>query len=254
MECIHPAIASVAILSNDAGLARRVAAILGDGATEVTHSALSPGEREVALPFRPDVVVIDRDSADDVGSRIRRMRRRWPTIDIIVVNARGEGETESLLDAGADDAIAVASPLLAARLHACTRRARTVNAGARIAVGDVVFDREARRVWCAGREVEMTPREQAILDCLFWYAPEPVGAQTLSDFVWGDEPVSSRRGLVEVYVGYVRRKLSASRAVVIRTVRGVGYQFSPRNAASAESPRDAARGSVARDASQTAPV
>jgi DNA-binding response OmpR family regulator len=231
MECIRPATASVAILSNDAEVARHVAAILGDGMTEVMHSAVESHDREVALPFRPDVVVIDRDSAVEVGPQIRRMRRRWPTIDIVVINARGESETERLLDAGADDAIASSSPLLAARLHACTRRARTVNAGARIAMGDVVFDRESRRVWCAGREVEMTPREQSVLDCLFWHAPDPVGAQTLSDFVWGDEAVTARRGLVEVYVGYVRRKLATSRSVVIRTVRGVGYQFSARSAA-----------------------
>ncbi|MEO8564374.1 MAG: winged helix-turn-helix domain-containing protein [bacterium] len=235
MECTRPATASVAILSNDDDLARSVAAILGDGMTEVFHSVVASHEREVTLPFRPDVVVIDRDSAAEVGAQIRRMRRRWPTVDIIVVNALDEEDTERLLDAGADDAIAASSPLLAARLHACTRRARTVNAGARIAMGDVVFDRESRRVWCAGREVEMTPREQAVLDCLFWHAPEPVGAQTLSDFVWGAEPVTSRRGLVEVYVGYVRRKLASSRSVVIRTVRGVGYQFSPRGAASTTS-------------------
>jgi len=229
MDCIRPATASVAILSNDAGLARDIGAMLGDGATEVTHSVLDARDREVPLPYRPDVVVIDRDSAHDVGTHIRHIRRRWPAIDIVVVNAHGESETERLLDAGADDAIAVDSPLLPARLHACTRRARTVNAGARIAVGDIVFDRESRRVWCAGREVEMTPREQKILDCLFWHAPEPVGAPTLSDYVWGDDPVASRRGLVEVYVGYVRRKLAASRSVSIRTVRGVGYQFSQRS-------------------------
>jgi DNA-binding response OmpR family regulator len=227
MDCIRPATASVAIVSNDAGLAQNVAAMLGDGMTEVSHSLVDPHDREITLPFRPDVVVMDRDASRDINSQIRRMRRRWPTIEIVVINAHGESETAMLLDAGADDAVAAKSSLLPARLHACTRRARTVNAGARIAVGDVVFDRESRRVWCAGREVEMTPREQKILDCLFWYAPEPVGTQTLSDFVWGDEEVTSRRGLVEVYVGYVRRKLAASRSVMIRTVRGVGYQFSP---------------------------
>jgi len=213
MESIRPATASVAVLSNDVGLAQSITTMLGDDATEVTHSVVFPEEREIALPFRPDVVVFDRDASHDIGRQIRRIRRRWPTIEIVVINARGESETATLLDAGADDAISADSPLLAARLHATTRRARTGNAATRIAIGDVVFDRESRRVWCAGREVDMTPREQALLDCLFWYAPEPVGAQTLSDFVWGDEPVSSRRALVEVYVGYVRRKLAASRSV-----------------------------------------
>jgi DNA-binding response OmpR family regulator len=239
MECIRPATASVALLSNDVELAHSITLMLGDDVTEVTHSILAPNELEVSIPSRPDVVVFDRDSAHDIGRQIRRIRRRWPTVEIVVINARGESETATLLDAGADDAISVDSPLLAARLHACTRRARTVNAATRIAIGDVVFDRESRRVWCAGREVDLTPREQALLDCLFWYAPEPVGTQTLSDFVWGDEPVASRRALVEVYVGYVRRKLAASRSVMIRTVRGVGYQFSPQRAAKADARRAA---------------
>jgi len=234
MDCIRPATASVAVLSNDVELAQSITTMLGDDVTEVTHSVVVPDEREITLPFRPDVVVFDRDSAHDIGRQIRRIRRRWPTIEIVVINARGENETATLLDAGADDAISADSPVLSARLNATTRRARTGNAATLIAIGDVVFDRESRRVWCAGREVDMTPREQGLLDCLFWYAPEPVGAQTLSDFVWGDEPVSSRRALVEVYVGYVRRKLAASRSVMIRTVRGVGYQFSPQRAAKAD--------------------
>ena len=43
-------------------------------------------------------------------------------------------------------------------------------------VGDIVFEREAHRVWCAGREVDMSPREFAVLDCLFWKAPATVSA------------------------------------------------------------------------------
>jgi DNA-binding response OmpR family regulator len=219
--------ASVAVVSGDAGLADRIRGILADEMTQVSHVAPGSGDGAHVLARRPDVVVMDREATAGVDCQIRRLRRRWPTIEIVVVNARDEGDVESLLDAGADDAICATSPVLAARLHARARRARTVNAGARIAVGDVVFDRESRRVWCAGREVEMTRREQALLDCLFWYAPRPVGATMIAEYVWGDEPNATRRGLVEVYVGYLRRKLASSRSVAIRTVRGVGYQFQP---------------------------
>jgi DNA-binding response OmpR family regulator len=228
MAFVSTPTASVAVLSADAGLADRIRRILADELTQVAHLTLCAAGGENAMAERPDVVVLDAGAGRSVDAQIRRMRRRWPTIEIVVVNASGERDVEALLDAGADDVIAAGSPVLASRLHARTRRARTVNAGARIAVGDVVFDRESRRVWCAGREVEMTRREHALLDCLFWYAPEPVGMATIADYVWGDGPAESRRGLIEVYVGYLRRKLTASRSVVIRTVRGVGYQFSPR--------------------------
>ncbi|MEO6528702.1 MAG: response regulator transcription factor, partial [Gemmatimonadaceae bacterium] len=225
MDCIRPATASIAVITSDASLAKSVADILADGQTQVVSPEARTRDGQASFLSRPDVIVLDRRDSPAIETQIRRLRRRWPTVDIVVVNAAGERELGALLDAGADDAVVIESSILPARLHACARRARTLNAGARIAVGDVVFDRENRRVWCAGHEVEMTRREQALLDCLFWYAPEPVGMQTLSDYVWGDEPVTSRRGLVEVYVGYVRRKLASSRAVAIKTVRGVGYRF-----------------------------
>ena len=94
--------------------------------------------------------------------------------------------------------------------------------------GDILFDRESRRVWCAGREVELTRTEESFLDCLFWHAPRPVSVTTLTDFVWGDEVSPERRAMVRVYIGYLRTKLEPSRRVVIRTVRGLGYTFSAR--------------------------
>ena len=145
-----------------------------------------------------------------------------------MVNASDERQVQVLLDAGADDVVLAGSPALAARLNARTRRARTVNAGSRLAEGDGVFAREARRVWCAGREIELTPREHALLDCLFWHAPNVATIPAILEFVWGMEAATVRRTLVEVYVGYLRRKIAHSQTVAIRTVRGVGYQFAAR--------------------------
>ena len=55
-----------------------------------------------------------------------------------------------------------------------------------------------------------------------------VSADSLADFVWGDAKIKARRGVVEVYISYLRRKLAASRQVKIGTVRGAGYRFEPR--------------------------
>ena len=221
--------ASIAIVSEDAELSDTVAGILSDTCTLVTcFAARGDSGSETFKTDRPDIVVLDRGVLDDIFGRIRRLRRRWPTIDIIVVNVLDETDVEAMLDAGADDAIVRESPLLIARLNARARRARTANAGARISVGDIVFDRESRRVWCAGQEVVLTPRECAMLDCLFWHAPQTVSMQTLADFVWKDAEETDRRGAVEVYIGYLRKKLAGSRSVVIKTVRQAGYQFAAR--------------------------
>jgi two-component system OmpR family response regulator len=226
MEIRSMPTASIAVMSANAELAGTIAELLSDMSTEVTHRPRMHGGMEEGWSAqRPDIVVMDGAALPDVGRQIRHLRHRWPTLEIVVLNARNDVEVEVFLDAGADDAVVVGSRQLTARLHACARRARTVNAGTRIAIGDVVFDRESRRVWCAGREVDMTPRECAVLDCLFWHAPDPVSVSMLADFVWGDSDGASRRNAVLVYIGYVRKKLSGSRAVAIRNVRHVGYQF-----------------------------
>ena len=229
MRLTHPPVASVAIVAT-----AKLAGLLGDTVSDestsiVPHEPTAGGRLDTEGWERPDVLLIDRTALRDLARDIWHLRRRWPTISIAVVNARDEADAERMLDAGADDAIIAGSRLLKARLLAMARRARTVNAGSRIAIGDVVFDREAHRVWCNGTEVLMTPRECAVIDCLFWNSPRPVGVSTLADFVWGDTAVAERRNVIDVYIGYVRRKLSASRYVVLRTVRGVGYSLAPRD-------------------------
>jgi two-component system OmpR family response regulator len=222
--------ASVVVVSDDAD-SHLMESLLRDENTEISRQQWPSEPADWAIQWeRPDVVILDGTSPDEAKRRMRYLRHRWPTLGIAVVNANNDADVASLLDAGADDAIVRSSPVLGARLHALTRRARTINAGTRIAVGDIVFDRESHRVWCAGQEVQMTPREFAMLDCMFWNAPRPVGPITLADFVWGDAEAAAgaRRSVVEVYIGYLRRKLAASRSVIIRTVRGKGYQFDPR--------------------------
>jgi DNA-binding response OmpR family regulator len=229
MLLTHPSIASVAVVGT-AEIAGPLSDAIADESTVVLHRQPTTGGRLDTEGWeRPDVLVVDRTALRDLAREIWHLRRRWPTIIIVVVNVRDEDDIECVLDAGADDAIISGSRLLRPRLLAMARRARTLNAGSRIAIGDVVFDREARRVWCNGIEVPMTPRECAVIDCLFWNSPRPVGVNTLADFVWGDTSVADRRNVIDVYIGYVRRKLRASRSVVLRTVRGVGYSFEPRD-------------------------
>jgi DNA-binding response OmpR family regulator len=213
--------ARVAVVTRTGGTVSAVRRWLTDEVTSVVHledlASLHGTER-------PDVIVIDRALLGG-DAAMRRLRQRWPTVSIVVVHAADAVDVARLLDSGADDAVEVESPVVESRLHAVTRRARTLNAGARIAIGDIVFDRESRRVWCAGREIDLTPTEQAFLDCLFWHAPDVVDADTLIDFVWGEESTPPKQRLVRVYVGYLRTKLASSRQVVIRTIRGVGYAF-----------------------------
>jgi DNA-binding response OmpR family regulator len=228
MQRIRAATATIALVSEDPTLVDLVVTTVSD---ETTLADIHASFAELLASFAsvaPDVVVLDDASGErDAEQEIRQLRRRQPSLHIVYVRVSDEKRSISLLHGGADDAIITGSPTLVARLQAATRRARTVNAGSRIAVGDIVFDREARRVWCAGREVDLTPHEYGIVDCMFWHAPKPVGVDTLADFVWGDQSSTNKRTLVQVYVSYVRKKLAKSAQVAIRFARGAGYEFAP---------------------------
>ncbi len=228
MQRVRAATATVALVSEDPSLIDLVVATVRD---ETTLTDIRPSFADLLASFAsvsPDVVVLDDASQHDATQEIRQLRRRQPSLSIVYVGVSDEKRSIALLHAGADDAIVTTSPTLVARLQSVTRRARTVNAGSRIAVGDIVFDREARRVWCAGKEVDLTPHEYGIVDCLFWHTPKPVGVDTLADFVWGDHSsTTNKRTLVQVYVSYVRKKLARSAKVAIRFARGAGYEFTP---------------------------
>ncbi len=228
MQRIRAATACIALVTDDDSIADHLLATVADEMTSLAvHLSFEDLMASVSAAV-PDVVVFDDISEPDAASQIRQLRRRMPSLHIVYVRARDEARTIALLHCGADDAMTESSPTMIARLQAAARRARTVNAGARIAVGDIVFDRESRRVWCAGREVALTPHEYDVVDCLFWHAPTPVGVDTLADFVWGDEVSTNRRALVQVYISYVRKKLAASVKVAIGFSRKSGYGFSPR--------------------------
>ena len=225
MPLMRPPGARIAVLTTSDATWQRVQGVLAEpNTTVVRYDSVT----ELTDDERPDVIVIDRSALTGGGMVLRRLRQRSLTCTLIVNGALDEADAGQILDLGADDVIRTGDRLLAHRLRAAARRARTMNAGARIAIGDIVFDRESRRIWCAGQEVKLTPTEQSVLDCLFWYAPRAVSIDEITSFVWGGDGSRGRRNLVHVYLGYLRTKLRGSRQVTIRTVRGVGYEFAAR--------------------------
>jgi DNA-binding response OmpR family regulator len=228
MQQVRAATAVLALVSTAPSQVDTIVSVLEDETTSVlVHPSLDRLLQSLAEVL-PDIVVVDDCGGCDATLQIRLLRRRQPSVYIAFIGVPDETRSIALLQWGADDAITADSPTLVPRLQAATRRARIVNAGSRIAVGDIVFDREARRVWCAGHEVALTPHEYNVVDCMFWHAPKPVGVDTLADFVWGDQVSTNRRTLVQVYMSYVRKKLANSLTVAIRFSRGSGYAFSPR--------------------------
>jgi DNA-binding response OmpR family regulator len=222
--------ARVAVLTVSAADRQSMTELLGD---ELTAVAGYECVDELLKAERPDVVIVSRDMLCAGALVLRRLRQRWLTCTLIVTGAANECDAAQLLDIGADNVMVTGDELLTPRLRAAARRARTINRDLRTTIGDITYDRESRRIWCAGQEIRLTRTEEAVLDCLFWYAPDPASIAQLTAFAWGQSEGVERRNLVHVYVGYLRKKLRESRQVAIHTLRGVGYAFAEQESASA---------------------
>jgi DNA-binding response OmpR family regulator len=129
------------------------------------------------------------------------------------------------LDAGADDYLVKPFDFgeLLARLRALFRRGATER-GEAIEVRDLRIDPATRVVTRAGHQIELTARELAVLEVLARHAGQVVSRAQLLEEVWREQYDGSQN-VVDVYVGYVRKKLElpSDDRSVIRTVRGIGF-------------------------------
>ena len=154
----------------------------------------------------------------------RDLREAGNETPILMLTAKvGEYDEAEAFDTGADDYLRKPFSLvvLLARLRALLRRG-PVTTGDEIEVGGLTIDRGRHACRTAdGEHVELTPREFAVLEHLARRAPEVVSKQALLDAVWGYD-FDGDPNIVEVYVGYLRRKLGRD---AVRTVRNVGYQL-----------------------------
>jgi two-component system response regulator MprA len=112
---------------------------------------------------------------------------------------------------------------LLARLRALLRRSGVTESRELLAVADVVLDPAARTVTRAGRVVPLTKTEFDLLELLLYNAGIVLARDLILERIWGYDFETSSNSL-DVYVGYLRRKLEAEGDTrIIHTVRGVGY-------------------------------
>ncbi|WP_407320800.1 response regulator transcription factor [Isoptericola halotolerans] len=176
----------------------------------------------LALEGDHDVVVLDlmlpQRSGIDV---LRTMRDEEVWTPVLVLSAKGtDDDVTRGLDVGADDYLPkpFAFTVLVARLRALLRRGAPPRPAV-LQVGTLTLDPATREVRQDGRDVELTTRETALLEHLMRRPGEVLAKVELRDHVW--DAAGDDLNVVEVYVGYLRRKLGRS---AIETVRGAGYR------------------------------
>jgi DNA-binding response OmpR family regulator len=168
-----------------------------------------------------DAVILDLMLPDLDGAEVcRRLRKAHWALPILILSARDQvGDRVGGLTAGADDFLVkpFACEELLARLAAIRRRSQPAPAEL------LTIDRNSRIVRRGDRVVEVTAREFELLDYLLQNRDRVVSRAAILRQVWGvDAEVSDNT--VDVYVGYLRRKLDLGEALT--TVRGIGFRLS----------------------------
>jgi two-component system phosphate regulon response regulator PhoB len=203
--------------------------------------------------------VISAESGDEAVERIRdgvpdlilldwmlpgisgiELTRRWRSRDetartpIIMITARGEEEERVRgLANGADDYVVkpFSMPELVARIQALLRRSSPQLLANVLRAGDLEIDRQSHRVRRAGRDLHLGPTEYRLLEYLMRHPGRVYSREQLLDGVWGNDVYVDER-TVDVHVGRLRKAINRGReADPIRTVRGAGYAFDERFAA-----------------------
>jgi len=176
-----------------------------------------------------EAVILDIGLPDISGLEVaRRLRRKRSELAILMLTARDTvGDRVTGLDAGADDYLVkpFAYEELAARLRALSRRtASPSRATSELTVGPITLDEATRRVRAGSREIDLSPREFSLLECLLRHPGQTLTRDQLLDQAWPFS-VAVTPNAVDAYIHYLRTKLGAEGSR-IETVRGVGYRLS----------------------------
>ncbi|AEA23245.1 response regulator transcription factor [Pseudonocardia benzenivorans] len=196
---------------------------------EVVAVGDGPSALRAALTGSFDAVVLDIILPGLSGYRVlEHLRAAGVDTPVLLVSAKdGEVDQADGLDLGADGYLVkpFSFVVLVAQLKAMLRRrdATLGRTGQKVRLGGLVVDPAARSASYDGNAMELSPREFALLHALASRPDTAVAKDELLRLVWGDAQAASRN-VVEVYVGYLRRKLDAVGAGhLLRTVRGFGY-------------------------------
>ncbi len=219
----------VLVIEDDHDLSRAVADLLTDDGFLVEQRYDGESGLARAREESFDVIVLDimmpRRNGFNVCLDLRAAGVNTP---LLMLTAKdGEMDEVEGLEVGADDFLRkpFERSILLARIHALLRRYER-NRPQRLTVGPVSLDALRRKATSNGREVTLTPREFALLEFLMLNADNPLAKSEILSSVWGSD-FDGDPNIVEVYIGYLRRKIDAKgQPSIIRTVRGVGYTVS----------------------------
>jgi two-component system OmpR family response regulator len=176
--------------------------------------------------FHPDIAILDIMLPGMDGMQLAERLMRYPDLGIIMLTARDlVSDRIAGLNTGADDYVVKPFDFeeLVARVRAVARRRRP-DTNEVLRVGPITLDQARYEVTMNGAPVELTAKEFELLRLFLLHPRRVLPRQAILDRVWGYEFFGSENN-VEVYIGYLRRKLNDDEHHLIETIRGVGYRL-----------------------------
>jgi|SRR5579871_4080618 two-component system copper resistance phosphate regulon response regulator CusR len=218
----------ILIAEDDEALARFVRQ--GLESEHYTVDVVTDGEqaRTTATQSEYDVVILDLNLPKlDGVSVLRHLRLGKPSLPVLILTQRTRVEDRvQCLDTGADDYLSKPFSFgeLSARIRALLRRSHLPSESI-LTLADLKLDRVQRQVERAGRKIDLTTKEFALLEFLMRNAGRSVTRSMIIEHVW-NLTFDTTTNVVDVYINYLRRKIDDGHPVkLIRTVRGVGYEL-----------------------------
>jgi DNA-binding response OmpR family regulator len=211
---------------------RKVASFIRKGLEEEGHAVEVAGDGAEAIervadgsPW--DLVVLDVMLPKRDGfSVLKTLREDGLTAPVLMLTARDAvGDRVTGLDLGADDYLTkpFAFEEFLARVRALLRRGATATPSPVLRLADLSLDPATREVRRGSRRIELTAREYTLLEYFMRSPGRILSRPMLAQHVWGLD-FDSESNVVDVYVGYLRRRIEASgEKKLLHTVRGVGY-------------------------------
>lgn len=184
---------------------------------------------EYLKTYHYDLAILDLQLPDEGGtSLLRRIREFGLTLPVLILTARSDLETKvENFHAGADDYVTkpVAMAELSMRVQALLRRGHAIQENV-LRVRGLELNRLTRQVVKDGKRVELSPKEYALLEYLWLHSGRAISRTMILERIW-DQSFEGLTNVVDVYIGYLRRKIEEGSNKYIRTVRGLGYMFDP---------------------------
>lgn len=195
-------------------------------AVDVAYDGTSGWEMASTADY--DLVILDLMLPGLSGTELlKRFRRKGGNAAVLVLTARdATADKVENFEAGADDYLTkpFAFAELKVRVRALLRRQPSTRNNV-LRVGDLELDRVGQRVRRAGRRIELTSKEYALLEYLASHAGRVLSRTMIIEHVW-DESFEGLTNIVDVYVRHLRSKVDDPFPTkLIRTVRGAGYSI-----------------------------